>query len=103
MSASEHEHIGIVRLLGEGLRQVDSGDLLGNSVLNPSFFDQRHKQGTGLLPDRDSFVLQRSLISMPADGRIVANTATPLLSVSETGGFGPGSMTPITPTCEAAL
>src|SRR6266849_10098670 len=89
MSASEHEHIGIVRLLGEGLRQVDSGDLLGNSVLNPSFFDQRHKQGTGLLPDRDSFVLQRSLISMAADGRIGANNDNSLLSGCGDGGFGP--------------
>src|SRR5882672_12142651 len=89
MGTSEHKHIGIARILREGLCQVDSGDLFGDRVLYPSLFDQRDQQGTSLLPDRDSLALQRPLISMTADGRLGADDDNFLLPGGGGGSFGP--------------
>src|ERR1700691_6784178 len=67
VSAPEHKSIRIAESVGKGLIQVDAGDLFGDGVLDPPFFDQRHQQRTSFLARIEAPSLKRLEISVAAD------------------------------------
>ncbi len=49
VSTAEHENVRIAETVGKGLTHVNTGNLLSDGVLDPSFFDQRDQQRASLL------------------------------------------------------
>lgn len=68
--AAEDKNIGVGYLSGECFVQINSRDLLGDRILDPSFLDQRHKERTGFFVDHNAACFERMAIRMACNGRV---------------------------------
>src|SRR5689334_4502385 len=68
MCTAEDQNVGIRESVRESFRQINARHFLGNRMVNPTFFDQWHKQRTRFLTSADGELLQRFLVSMTLDG-----------------------------------
>src|SRR5215472_10099163 len=98
MRATEHQRVGLMKTIREGLGEINTSDLFGDGVLHPSFFHQRNQQGTSLLPRLQPACFEGLAVSVAA----VPITTILWFLVAARAASAPGSTTPITGTCAAA-
>jgi hypothetical protein len=72
MRASENEDVGFSCRAPHCFGQIDSGDLLGDRVLDPSFFDEGDEQRAGFFESCEASAGESALVGMTADGRFGA-------------------------------
>src|SRR5437763_6775884 len=90
MRASEHERVGVLKLFGEGLREINARDLLGHGMINPSFFDQRNQQRARLFASLEAARFESLAVGMAADRGLGADHHDLAVFRSRPGGLGAG-------------
>ena len=90
VGTAEHQSVRVAEAIGKGLTQINTGDLLGDGVLDPSLFDQRNQQRASLLPRIEAPSLKSFPVSVAADGGLGPDNNDFLILADGSGGLGAG-------------
>ena len=77
------------KAIGKGLAQINARNLLGDRMLDPSFFHQRDQQRASLLPRLEPAGFKSFAISVAADRGLGSDDNDFLVLADASGGLGP--------------
>lgn len=83
--ASENEDVGFSCRAAHCFGQIDPGDLFGDRVLDPSFFDEGDEQRAGFFESGEASTGESALVGVTADSRFGAENDC-FASLTEGGG-----------------
>jgi len=88
--ASENEDVGFSCRAAHGFSQIDPGDLFGDRVLDPSFFNEGDEQRAGFFEGCEASAGESALVGVTADSRIGAENDCFASLTDGRGGVGAG-------------